>query len=981
MVGGRPEQQEGAPNLTRAEILLVLLVAAPFAASLVTAGLKRHARNTAASLAVAAMLASLGLAVALSAEITASAPVRFAADWAPSLGLEFSLRASGFGWIFLMLISGIGALVSVYARYYMSAADPVPRFYSLLLAFAGSMIGLVLSANVILLVVFWEMTSLLSFLLIGYWHRGAAAREGARTALIVTSAGGFSLLAGLLVLAHIAGSYDLEAILGAGEAIRGSALYGPAVMLILVGAFTKSAQFPFHFWLPQAMAAPTPVSAYLHSATMVKAGVFLLVTLWPVLSGTDLWFWTVTSAGLLTLVLGASLAVIQNDLKGVLAYSTISHLGLITFLLGLESPLACVAAIFHIVNHAIFKASLFMAAGAVDHEAGTRDIRRLGRLVRYMPVTAALATVAAAAMAGVPMLNGFLSKEMFFEETLAARQGVGWLPTVAAVVASAFSVVYSLRFLGGVFFGPAPAALPKKPHEPPLWMVGPIGFLALGCLVVGTLPGRTVGPYLHRAARSVLGERTPEFTLAVWHGFTPALAMSMLALAGGVAVYVGFRRRLLTLRGAPLGPLSGKVLFERGLGFVSETAPNWIERRFPGGRLQPQLMLVVGAALAAALLALGSAPSGLTPGALSTVDPTFAGLWALGGACAIGAAVAAKFHRLAALILMGGAGLISCISFVWLSAPDLATTQLLVEVVTTILILLGLRWLPPRIRMEEARDLATRLRRVRDGVLAVAAGLAMAALSYAVMKHPVDGSISEFFLQQAYVQGGGRNVVNVILVDFRAFDTFGEITVLAIVALSVFALLRRFRPDQESVSPPSQKRGQGAAEALDREGARAHAFMEYLRVPGLIIQLMVPVILLFAAHLFLRGHDLPGGGFSAGLTASVALILLYMAGGIRWVEARVRVLPVWWLAIGLFIALGTGAGAFLFGYPFLTAYFTYLGFGPFGQVPLPTAMLFDLGVFAVVVGATTLILVALAHQSLRRSRGKRAPGADPAETI
>ncbi len=966
--------------MTRVEALLVLLLAIPFATSLAAAMLKPHARNAAAGLAIAAMLAGLGLAMALSGEITGAQPVRFDGSWAPSLGLQFSLRADGFSWIFLMLICGVGLLVSIYARYYMSPSDPVPRFYAYLLAFSGAMVGVVLSANVILLVVFWEMTSLLSFLLIGYWHRGAAAREGARTALIVTSAGGFCLLAGLLLLARIAGSHDLDAILGAGDAIRHSPLYGPALGLILLGAFTKSAQFPFHFWLPQAMAAPTPVSAYLHSATMVKAGVFLLVRLWPVLSGTETWFWTVSAAGLITLALGAFLAIVQNDLKGVLAYSTISHLGLITFLLGLGSPLACVAAIFHIVNHAIFKASLFMAAGAVDHEAGTRDMRRLGQLARSMPITAALATIAAAAMAGVPLLNGFLSKEMFFEETLAARRGmaIDLLPTIVAVAASAFSVVYSMRFLGAVFFGPAREALPKTPREPPVWMVGPIGILALGCLVVGTLPAVTVGPYLSRAARSVLGERTPDYTLAVWHGFTPALAMSMVALACGVILYFGFRKRLLSLRGAGAGPLSGKVLFERGLHFVAETAPGWIERRLPGDRLQPQLVFVLATGLAAAMAALGGVSLGFHPEALSTVDPAFAGLWLIGGACAIGAARAAKFHRLAALILVGGAGLISCISFVWLSAPDLATTQLLVEVVTTILILLGLRWLPPRIRMPEARNLPTRLRRVRDGALAVGAGVAMAVFSYAVMTHPVDDSISEFFLSQAYAGGGGRNVVNVILVDFRAFDTLGEITVLAVVALSVFALLRRFRPSSESVPAPTQRLGQEEAQSLDSEGARAHAFMEYLRVPGLIIQLMVPVILLFALHLILRGHDLPGGGFSAGLTASVALILLYMAGGVRWAEARVRVSPVRWIAAGLLVALATGLGSWVFGYPFLTSYFTYLDFGALGRVPLPTALLFDLGVFVVVVGSTSLILVALAHQSLRRPRaGKSAAGPGP----
>jgi multicomponent K+:H+ antiporter subunit A len=726
------------------------------------------------------------------------------------------------------------------------------------------------------------------------------------------------------------------------------------------------------------MAAPTPVSAYLHSATMVKAGVFLLALLWPVLAGTETWFWTVTTVGLATLAVGSFLAIFQNDMKGVLAYSTIGHLGLITFLLGLNSPLACVAAIFHMVNHAVFKASLFMAAGAVDHEAGTRDLRRLGGLARAMPWTATLATIAAAAMAGVPLLNGFLSKEMFFEETLAARRGMALdlLPTAVAVLASACSVLYAARFVREVFFGRTRGPLPKEPHEPPRWMVAPIGLLALICVVVGVFPAATIGPTLNRAAISVLGDAAPSFTLAVWHGLTPALGMSVIAMALGLALYAIFRRRLLAGRGAPLGPLSGRAIFESILRWLTDTGPTWLERRFPGDRLQPQALFVLLVALVAATLALGTASLAVGPSALSTIDPAFATLWLIGAGCAIATAAAAKFHRLSALVLSGGAGLILCISFVWLSAPDLAATQLLVEVVTTILILLGLRWLPRRIPIREPRPLSKRMRRVRDLGIAVLSGLGMTLLAYGVMTHPVQGSVSEFLLANAYTQGGGRNVVNVILVDFRGFDTLGEITVLAIVALTVFALLRRFRPSEESLRPSGQKVAQEALDEALPDRERGHTMAEYLRVPAVIVRLMLPVIVLFAAHLFLRGHDLPGGGFSAGLTVAVALILLYMIAGVRWVESRFRVAPARWIAVGLLVALGTGAGSLALGYPFLTSWFGYLE-TPVGRTPLPTALMFDLGVLILVVGATTLILVALAHQSLRRPRRTAGAAADP----
>jgi multicomponent K+:H+ antiporter subunit A len=360
--------------------------------------------------------------------------------------------------VMAMLITGLGLLVAMYARYYMSTDNAQARFFSFLLAFMGSMLGIVLSSNLIQLVFFWELTSRFSFLLIGHTHQSSQARDGARMALIITAAGGLCLLVGVLIIGHIVGSYDLDAVLASGSTIRAHHLYVPALVLVALGALTKSAQFPFHFWLPQAMAAPTPVSAYLHSATMVKAGVFLLVRLWPALGGTHEWLWLVGATGLVTFILGAFLAFFQQDLKGLLAYSTISHLGLITLLIGLDTPLGQTAAVFHIMNHATFKASLFMAAGIIDHETGTRDIRRLSGLWRYMPITATLATVAAGAMAGVPLLNGFLSKEMFFSETIEIHDNslVDRALPYIVTLASMFTVAYSLRFIRDVFFGPPP---------------------------------------------------------------------------------------------------------------------------------------------------------------------------------------------------------------------------------------------------------------------------------------------------------------------------------------------------------------------------------------------------------------------------------------------------------------------------------------------------------------------------------------------
>ncbi|MGH8795823.1 MAG: proton-conducting transporter membrane subunit, partial [Caldimonas sp.] len=413
---------------------LWLVIVLPLLGGAVAAALPTNARNAESTLAGLVALAGLVRMALLFPQVQAGAVIRDEITWLPSIGLNLVVRIDGFAWLFAMLVLGIGVLVVIYARYYMSRDDPMSRFYSAFLAFMGAMLGIVLSGNLIQLVFFWELTGLFSFLLIGYCHHRADARRGARMALTVTGTGGLCLLAGVLLLGRIVGSYDLDAVLASGAAVRAHPLYPATLVLILLGALTKSAQFPFHFWLPQAMSAPTPVSAYLHSATMVKAGVFLLVRFWPVLAGTEQWFWIVGGCGLVTLVLGAYAAIFQQDMKGVLAYSTISHLGLITMLIGLGSALGVVAAIFHIVNHATFKASLFMAAGAVDHEAGTRDLRKLGGLRRFMPITATLALVAGAAMAGVPLLNGFLSKEMFFAETvyISSLPWVEWGLPIAA---------------------------------------------------------------------------------------------------------------------------------------------------------------------------------------------------------------------------------------------------------------------------------------------------------------------------------------------------------------------------------------------------------------------------------------------------------------------------------------------------------------------------------------------------------------------
>lgn len=951
-------------------MLLLILIILPFVGSVIAAFMPATARNREAWLAGGVALTCLLLAIWHYPQIASGDVVRFRVDWLPELGLSFSLRMDGLAWLFAMLVLGIGVLVVLYARYYMSPKDPVPRFFSFLLAFMGSMLGIVLSGNLIQLVMFWELTSLTSFLLIGYWHHRADARRGARMAFTVTATGGLCLLAGVLMLGHIVGSYDLDVVLASGDTVLNHPWYLPTLILIALGALTKSAQFPFHFWLPHAMAAPTPVSAYLHSATMVKAGIFLLMRLWPVLAGSDEWRWLIGGAGVCTLLVGAFIAIFQHDIKGLLAYSTISHLGLITVLLGIGTPLAMVAAIFHTVNHATFKASLFMAAGIIDHESGTRDMRHLRGLYRSMPYTATLAIVASAAMAGVPLLNGFLSKEMFFSEALLVGSNENWWMSLAAIVMGIFSVTYSLRFIY-IFFGPITQDLPKTPHEPPRWMRFPVEFLVLCCLIVGVIPGLSIGPLLHTAVESVLVEQTPYYSLSVWHGFNLPLLMSIFALAGGGLFYLLLRRNfdLIQRDRVPLlYRFNGKQAYENTMLRVTSTAAR-LEKLLGTRRLQPQLLMIVLVVIAIFWLMGRALPNVWQGFSLTEINPLFALLWVIGGGCAIGAAWQAKYHRLAALILVGGTGLVTCLTFLWLSAPDLALTQLMVETVTAVLLLLGLRWLPARIPPRILNIMTSRrarLRRSRDLVIAIMAGLGMAGISYAVLMLPAHESISGFFLERALPEGGGSNVVNVLLVDFRVFDTLGEITVLSIVALTVYALLRRFRPAKESIPIPAQQANE--IDPATQQTPAQQANSGYMMVPGIYLRLLLPIIGVVAAYFFMRGHNLPGGGFVAGLTFAVAIIIQYMLAGTVWVEANLRIQPHRWVALGLMVACITGLGAWLLGYPFLTSHTAHFTLPVLGEIHLPSALFFDLGVFAVVVGTTMLILVALAHQSIRNYR-------------
>lgn len=641
---------------------------------------------------------------------------------------------------------------------------------------------------------------------------------------------------------------------------------------------------------------------------------------------------------------GAYTALFKHDIKGLLAYSTISHLGLIVLLFGIDTPLATVAGVFHIINHATFKASLFMAAGIIDHETGTRDMRRINGLWHYLPHTGTLAMVAAAAMAGVPLLNGFMSKEMFFAETLHLRAmgSMAWLLPAAATLAGIFAVAYSARFIHDVFFNGEPVNLPKyPPHEAPRYMKLPVEVLVAQCLLVGIFPNLTVAPFLALASADVLGGPLPDYSLAIWHGFNAPFFMSLTALGGGIAFY-SWRHQLFALHGRLFPGIDAHIVFKNNVDRLLRAARTVVAAVENGSLQRSVAVVLLGAGLACAVpLATGS---GLIAGDLPMTAPTLPAL--VGGVLMMAAAVVTVWwrrQRLMALVALSVVGLLAVLTFVLFSAPDLALTQLAVEVATILLLLLTLYFLP-----QEDRAESRPLRVCRDLGLAVFLGGGMGLVTWATLTHP-PASIAGYFMDNSLPGGGGRNVVNVILVDFRGFDTLGEITVLAIAAVGIYALL-----DQLCLAP-------GTVFGVTPRWT----VVRHSPVLTQITRFLLPLALMVAIYLFLRGHNAPGGGFIAGLITAIALILHYMASGIAWTQQHWQQQYHTTIAWGIVIAALTGVGSWLFGHPFLTSAFGHFTLPLIGEFELATAMLFDLGVFLTVVGIIMLILATLGKLSRR----------------
>ena len=718
--------------------------------------------------------------------------------WMPSFGLDISLRLDGLALLFGLIITVIGAAIAFYTHYYLENDESQGLFYAYLFAFMASMLGLVWSDNVITLFVFWEGTSLTSYLLIGFKHKDKAAQTGANTALVITGLGGVFMLMGLVLLGQAAGSYRISEILTTPN-LTALPIFPAALGLILLGAFTKSAQFPFHFWLPGAMSAPTPASAYLHSATMVKAGVYLLARFHPAMSDSPLWFWSLLVVGGITMLVGAITAIGKWDLKALLAYATVSQLGILVMLLAFRSDYAYVAVVVGILAHALYKGPLFMVAGNIDHAAHTRDIRRLAGLWRKMPWTAATAILAGLSMAGIPPLFGFLAKETLLESLFthleSTHDNLWWIAIGLAGVTGAFFVAYSFTLLWEAFLRPtSPDPAGQVAHPPSLALDAP----ALLLVLLGTaMPlGLTsfVPQLLSPAASAVAGASTP-VKLALWHGLTPVFWTSMAAIATGALFFLGRSWVRQAVQSTPAW-LDGQGLFkDQVIGGIYGLA-RWVPRAVQGRTLAEHASIVLMAGVGMAVFALVTGLKSWTDlggllqpwSLLQTSLPEMQEVMIFTVAVIAVVATVRSQPRLNAIISLGVVGIVVTLAFVFFGAPDLALTQLLIEVLTVVLLVLVFYRIPTQMR----HDLSGVVR-ARNLFVSGAVGLLGFGLVVLTAGDPFAPSISEFFIRNSVDAGHGGNVVNVILVDFRGYDTMGEITVLALAALGGFALLRSSR--------------------------------------------------------------------------------------------------------------------------------------------------------------------------------------------
>ncbi|RBP05399.1 Na+/H+ antiporter subunit A [Rossellomorea aquimaris] len=730
-------------------------------------------------------------------------------EWMPSFGINFIAYVDGLGLLFALLITGIGSLVVLYSIYYLDKKkEQLHNFYVYLMMFMGAMLGVVLSDNLIVLYMFWEFTSISSFLLIGYWYHRERSRYGAQKSMLITVFGGLSMLGGFLLLYLMAGTFSIRELVMQSDQLMTEALFLPALLLVLLGAFTKSAQFPFHIWLPDAMEAPTPVSAYLHSATMVKAGIYLVARMSPVFAESSVWLWLVGGFGIFTLFWGSFNAVKQTDLKGILAFSTVSQLGLIMSLLGVGAAalhysqldeniymVATLAAVFHLINHATFKGSLFMVVGIIDHETGTRDIRKLGGLMNFMPITFTIAMIGAFSMAGLPPFNGFLSKEMFFTGMLRVLEmdifnldTVGMIFPILAWVGSVFTFIYSMILVFKTFTGEhKPEKLEKKPHEAPLGMLIPPIILASLVIIFGFFPNilseRIIAPAVASITPSLIQEgHAVETDIYFWHGFTPELFMTFGVILFGILLYLLLPKWRKVYSWIP-ERFTLNSLYDGGLIGTERGAYNFT-KGYMTGFIRTYLVYIFSFLIAVLLFSLWFKGAF----AINTDDLAPIGVYEVAIALLLvisSVTILFAKSRLTSIISLGAAGYTVSLFFVLFRAPDLALTQLVIETVSVALFLLCFYHLPPLSRHEE------RMRfKLGNALIAIGVGLVVTLFAISAYSTKLSKSISSYYIENVYEEAGGKNMVNVILVDFRGFDTLFEICVLAIAALGIFSMIK-----------------------------------------------------------------------------------------------------------------------------------------------------------------------------------------------
>ncbi|KAA0549330.1 Na+/H+ antiporter subunit A [Bacillus sp. BGMRC 2118] len=771
--------------------MLHVLILAPLLFSIFTPILYRHIKRIHTGWMVLVIPISIFIYLLSYLPKIVDRPFYLTLNWLPSLGINYDLYVDGLSLLFGLLISGIGSLVVLYSIFYLHKTEKLGHFYTYLLIFMTAMLGVVFSDNVFVFYVFWELTSLSSFLLIGFWNYREKSRYGALKSMLITVLGGLAMFAGFVWMSIITGTSSIRGMIEYSELITSSPYFTAIILLILTGAFTKSAQFPFHIWLPDAMEAPTPVSAYLHSATMVKAGIYLVARLSLIFAGTDEFFIIVSSIGLITLCWGSYMAVKQTDLKGILAYSTISQLGMIMAMLGFGTGVAVFAAIFHILNHATFKGSLFMVAGIVDHEAGTRDIRRLGGLYTLMPITATLAIFGVFSMAGVPLpiFNGFLSKEMFFDATVdLSREGGTIYQTVGpyipfiALLGSIFTFVYSMVLFFKTFTGKLQLdKLERKPHDPPFGMLlSPIILVTL-IVVIALFPGPFNHYLLSPATSAVMGE-VSHTHIKFWHGFyNLPLIMSLTVLVVGIILFLTREKWVHVYNRVP-----GAWSLNKGYDYILSGVVNGsklITTSYMSGSLRNYVRMIVGFMAIVGLLTLF-----LTDGWAFTFEGASLSVPEIAIAVVMMiAAISVLFisNRIAGILVLGVVGYGLSLLFVFYSAPDLALTQLIVETVTVALFLLAFYHLP---KLKEEKE--SKSNNFVNLVISISFGVFITLVGLSSHSSKWFESISNYFVETSYTLGGGNNIVNVILVDMRGLDTMFEISVLGVAALGIVALIK-----------------------------------------------------------------------------------------------------------------------------------------------------------------------------------------------